>query len=389
MRSPIDRVIDELPEEHRAFLLQIRRFVREECVPRDAEFESSGHPPDDVLSRMRELGLFGLTLPEEYGGLDLDLLMFSLVLRELAWTNPVVRTYMNINNGLGSAGLKNYGTEAQKRRYLTRLASGEWIASFCLTEPGAGSDAARIATRATRTANGWVLDGAKHYITNAPFANVFTVIAVTDPDKGSRGGISAFVVDRETKGLTVGPVQATMGGVAQHQSEVLFEACEIDEGALLGPEGKGFEVAMKTLDEGRISLSASAIGIAERALDLGRAYAAERKAFGQRIGEFQGIQWLLADSATEIYAASAMLVDACKRHAAGEDVSMEASMLKLFASEKACDIADRMMQVHGGFGYTIEGGIERLYRYLRMFRIVEGTSEIQRMKIAKTLLRGG
>lgn len=357
-------------------------------MPRDAELEATGHPPADVLARMRELGLFGLTLPEEHGGLELDLLMFSLVLRELAWTNPVVRTYMNINNGLGSAGLKHWGTPAQKEKYLGRLASGEWIASFCLTEPGAGSDAARISTRARRTGDGWVLDGTKHYITNAPFANLFTVIAVTDPDKGSRGGISAFVVERDTPGLTVGPVQTTMGGVAQHQSEVIFEQCAVPEDALLGPEGRGFEVAMKTLDEGRISLSASAIGIAERALELGRRYAAERKAFGQSIGDFQGIQWLLADSATEIYAASTMLVDACRRHADGEDVSMEASMLKLFASEKACEIADRMIQIHGGFGYTIEGGIERLYRYLRMFRIVEGTSEIQRMKIAKTLLRG-
>ena len=367
--------------------MQIRRFVRDECVPRDDEMESTGHPPDDLLAKMKELGLFGLTLPEEHGGLDLDLLMFSLVLRELAWTNPVVRTYMNINNGLGSSGIKHYGTDAQKERYLPKLASGDWIASFCLTEPGAGSDAARIATRAVDNGDGWTLDGTKHYITNAPFAKVFTVIAVTDPEKGSRGGISAFVIERETPGLTVSPVQATMGGVAQHQSEVIFESCKIPRSALLGPEGQGFRVAMKTLDEGRITLSASAIGIAERALELGRQYAGQRKAFGKAIGDFQGIQWLLADSATEIYAASTMLLDACARYRRGDDVSAEASMLKLFASEKACEIADRMIQLHGGFGYTIEGGIERLYRYLRMFRIVEGTSEIQRMKIAKAMLK--
>ncbi len=349
--------------------------------------EKTGHPPDDLLGKMRELGLFGLTLPEEYGGLALDLKMFSFVLRELAWTNPVVRTYMNINNGLGSSGIKNYGTDEQKEKYLTKLAAGEWIASFCLTEPGAGSDAANISTRAEKTDEGWVIDGTKHYITNAPFANVFTVIAVTDPEKGSRGGITAFVVDRETPGLEVAPVQATMGGVAQHQSEVIFEGCKIPANAQLGPEGQGFRVAMQTLDEGRVSLSASAIGIAERAVEAGRQYAMTRRAFGKRIGDFQGIQWMLADSAVEIYAASTMLLDACDRHARGDDISREASMLKLFASEKACDIADRMIQLHGGYGYTIEGGVERLYRYLRMFRIVEGTSEIQRMKIAKAMLR--
>ncbi len=387
MHSPIDRAIAALPDEHRAFLLEIRRFASAECIPADAEIEHSGHPPPELLLKMKQLGLFGLTIPEPHGGLGLGLTMFSLVLRELARASPVIRTYININNGIGSHGLVHYGSPEQQAKYLPRLASGELIAAFCLTEPGAGSDAAHIATRAVRRPGGWTLDGAKHFITNAPFAEVFTVIAVSDPAQGARGGMTAFLVERGTRGLTVGPVQVTMGGVAQHQSEVVLEGCEVGEETVLGPIGRGFEVAMRTLDSGRISLSASAIGIAERALDLGRRHARERRAFGQRIGDFQGIQWMLADSATELYAASTMLLDAARRHEAGEDVSTEASMLKLFASEKACEIADRVIQIHGGYGYTLEGGVERLYRYLRMFRIVEGTSEIQRMKIGKALLR--
>jgi acyl-CoA dehydrogenase len=387
MPSPIDRAIEALPEEHRAFLLEIRRFVTAECIPADVAIEQSGHPPPALLARMKQLGLFGLTIPEEHGGLGLGLTLFSLVLYELARAHPVIRTYININNGIGSHGLIHYGTRAQKARYLPALASGELIASFCLTEPGAGSDAAHITARAVRTDSGWRLDGVKHFITNAPFAGLFTVIAVSDPPRGARGGMTAFLVARETPGLSVGPVQKTMGGVAQHQSEVVLEACEVNDDAVLGEVGEGFAVAMRTLDAGRISLSASAIGIAQRALEAGRAWALQRRAFGQPIGEFQGIQWMLADSATELYAASTMLLDACRRHEAGEDVSTEASMLKLFASEKACEIADRVIQIHGGHGYTLEGGVERLYRFLRMFRIVEGTSEIQRMKIARALLK--
>ncbi len=346
----------------------------------------TGHPPPDVRQRMSELGLFGLTIPEEYGGLGLGLTMFCFALRELSRTSPVVRTYININNGIGSRALVQFGTAAQKERYLPLIATGDIITSFCLTEPGAGSDAAAITTRAERTEGGWRLTGTKHFITNAPFAGLFTVLAVTDPTKGARGGITAFLVERETHGLTVGPVQTTMGGIGQHQSEVFLDGCAVSDEARLGALGQGFGVAMKTLDEGRISLAASAIGYAERALALAVAYAGERRAFGHAIGDFQGIQWPLADSATELYAAGCMLLDACARYEAGEPVTTQASMLKLFATERACEIADRALQIHGGYGYTLEGGVERLYRYLRMFRIVEGTSEIQRMKIARSLL---
>lgn len=386
MISPIDKAIQELPAEHREFLSQIRRFVTNDCAAVEAEMDRTGHPPPALLEQMRELGLFGLTIPEEHGGLGLGLTMFCCVLRELSRTSPVVRTYMNINNGIGSRGIVQSGSPEQKERYLAKIASGEIITAFCLTEPGAGSDAAAITTRAERTANGWRLNGTKHFITNAPFANLFTVIAVTDPAKGTRGGISAFLVERDNPGLQVGPVQVTMGGMAQHQSEVILENCDIAEDALLGAIGDGFKVAMKTLDEGRISLAASAISFAERSLNMAVEYAAERQAFKQRIADFQGIQWLLADSATELYAASCMLLDACRGYEAGESVTTQASMLKLFATERACEIADRSIQVHGGYGYTLEGGVEKIYRYLRMFRIVEGTSEVQRMKIARSLV---
>ncbi len=237
MISPIDKAIEALPSEHREFLNQIRRFVSTDCAAAEAEMDKTGHPPPAILEKMRELGLFGLTIPEEHGGLGLDLSMFCFVLREIARTPPVVRTYMNINNGIGSRGIVQSGSPEQQERYLPKIAAGEIITAFCLTEPGAGSDAAAITTRAERTAKGWRLNGTKHFITNAPFAKLFTVIAVTDPEKGARGGISAFLVERDNPGLQVGPVQTTMGGLSQHQSEVIFENCEVAEDALLGAIG--------------------------------------------------------------------------------------------------------------------------------------------------------
>ncbi len=376
-----------ITQEARHFIEGLTRFVRDECIPAEDAIEETGSLPEPLIARMKDLGLFGLRIPAAYGGSGMNLLDYCYALKELSKSHDDIRARMSINNGIGSMAIVNDGTADQKNHYLPLLASGASIAAFALTEPGAGSDASAIATTAIKTAGGWVLNGMKHFITNAPIADIFTVIAVTDKEKRARGGISAFLVEKGTPGLSIGALHNTMGGKGWLQAEVIFDDCFIPETGLLGPVGGGFKIAMKTLNEGRLSAAASAIGIGERLLSMGIGYAKLRTQFGKPIAEFEAIQWMLADSATELFAADRMLADTAFRFDCGEDIRTHSSMTKLFATEAAFRVADRVLQVHGGMGFMRETKVERMFRDIRAYRIFEGTSEIQRFMIARDLLK--
>ncbi len=370
-------------------LLQgVRRFVRERLIPNENVVEQSDTVPADIVGEMRDLGLFGLSLPEQYGGLGLTMEEEVCVAFELACTSPAFRSLFGTNNGIGAQGIVIDGTEAQKRRYLPRLASGELVGAFALTEPGSGSDAASLTTTAVRDGNAYVLNGTKRFITNAPEAGIFTVMARTDASVRGAAGISAFIVERGTPGLSLGRTDRKMGQRGAHTCDVIFEDCRIPVDNLIGGrEGVGFKTAMKVLDKGRLHIAAVCVGAAERMLGDALRYAVERRQFGQPIAEFQLIQAMLADSRTEIYAARTMVVDAARRRDSGEDVIVEASCCKLFASEMCGRVADRAVQIHGGAGYVSDHAIERFYRDVRLFRIYEGTSQIQQLVIARDMIR--
>ena len=376
------------PQTLRAFLDTIARFVRERLVPAEAEVAESDAVPGAIVAEMRRLGLFGMTIPEAHGGLGLSMSDEAQVLFELCQTSPAFRSVHGTNNGIGSQGIVIDGSDEQKRKYLPRLASGEIIASFALTEPEAGSDAASLRTTARRAGNGWVLNGTKRFITNAPEASLFTVMARTDPDNKGAGGISAFLVEAPNPGLKLGKPDRKMGQRGAHTSDVIFEDCRVPADALLGgKEGQGFKTAMKVLDRGRIHIAAVCVGAAERLIRDMTRYAKERVQFGQPIGEFQLVQAMLADSRAEAYAARSMVLDAARRKDAGETVSTEASCSKYFASEMVGRVADRAVQIHGGSGYIADVGVERFYRDVRLFRLYEGTSQIQQLVIARNMLR--
>jgi acyl-CoA dehydrogenase len=376
------------PETLREFLDTIARFVRERLAPAEAEVAEKDAVPPAIIAEMRNLGLFGMTIPEAHGGLGLSMSDEAQVLFELCQTSPAFRSVHGTNNGIGSQGIVIDGTDEQKRKYLPRLASGEIIASFALTEPDAGSDAASLKTTARRAGDGWVLNGTKRFITNAPEAALFTVMARSDPENKGAGGISAFLVEAPNPGLKLGKPDRKMGQRGAHTADVIFDDCRVPADALLGgKEGQGFKTAMKVLDRGRIHIAAVCVGVAERLIrDMVR-YAKERVQFGQPIGEFQLVQAMLADSRAEAYAARAMVTDAARRKDAGEIVSTEASCCKYFASEMVGRVADRAVQIHGGSGYIADVGIERFYRDVRLFRLYEGTSQIQQLVIARNMLR--
>lgn len=368
----------------------VRRFVEERLIPLEAQVSEDDHIPDDVVDEMGELGLFGLTIPEAYGGLGLNTEEECELVLELGRTSPAFRSVFGTNNGIGSQGLVMDGTEEQKRHYLPLLASGEVIGSFALTEPDAGSDAAALQTKAVKDGDDYLLTGTKRYITNAQNAQLFTVFARTDPnEKGSRG-ISAFLVDASSTGISLGNAYKKMGQQGAQVCDVIFENCRVPQANIIGgPEriNQGFKTAMKTLDRGRIHISALAVGCAKRLIEMSVAYALDRKQFGQAIAEFQLLQGMLADSQAECYAAECMVLDAARRRDAGEKVSMLASCCKLFASEMVGRVADRAVQIHGGAGYIEDYAVARFYRDVRLFRIYEGTSQIQQTIIARSLIR--
>ncbi|MFM0386973.1 acyl-CoA dehydrogenase family protein [Paraburkholderia dipogonis] len=366
----------------------VSRFVRERLIPAEDEVAETDQIPADIVAEMRELGLFGLSIPEEYGGLGLTMEEEVLVVFEIGKTSPCFRSLFGTNVGIGSQGIIIDGTAEQKQHYLPRLALGELIASFALTEPGSGSDAASLSTRAVRDGDHYIIDGTKRFITNAPEAGIFTVMARTNPDVRGAGGISAFIVERGIPGVSLGKIDKKMGQKGAHTCDVFFEDCRVPAQNLIGGmEGIGFKTAMRVLDKGRLHIAAICVGAAERMLDDALHYAMERQQFGKPIGEFQLIQAMLADSKAEIYAARSMVLDAARRRDNKEDVSTEASCCKLFASEMCGRVADRAVQIHGGAGYVSEYAIERFYRDVRLFRIYEGTSQIQQLVIARNMMR--
>lgn len=366
----------------------VRRFVREKLIPAEPKVEDDDEIPQSIVVQLKELGLFGMTIPEEYGGLGLSMYEETQVVMEIGYASPVFRSYFGTTNGVGTLGILIDGTDEQRRLYLPKLATGELVASFCLTEPDSGSDAASIGTRATRDGADYVIDGTKRFITNAPHAGLFTVYARTAPKESGVGGISGFLVERSTPGIVIGPHYKKMGFRGSHTADVIFENCRVPASALLGgKEGVGFRTAMKSLDHARIHMAAVAVGLSARLIDEGVRYASERQQFGKAIAQFQLIQAMLADSEAEAFAARSMVEKAACDKDAGFRITKESACAKYFATEALWRIADRVMQIHSGYGYIKEYPIERLFRDARLLRIYEGTSQIQQLIIAKEMLR--
>ncbi len=378
------------PETLNQFITTLERFVAERLIPLEAQVSEEDRIPAEVIAEMKEIGLFGMTIPEAYGGLGLSTEEECRVVKVLGRTSPAFRSVFGTNNGIGSQGLVMDGTEAQKAHYLPKMATGEIIGSFALTEPDVGSDSGAVKTSAVADGDDFVLNGTKRFITNAPEAQLFTVFARTNPDEAGARGVSAFLVDASLPGISLGPNNRKMGQQGAHVCDVIFDDCRVPESAIIGgPDNlnKGFTTAMKTLDRGRLHISALAVGCANRLIEESVAFATERTQFGQRIADFQLIQAMLADSKAETYAAECMVIDAARRRDAGERITTLASCTKLFATEMVGRVADRAVQIHGGAGYMEEYPVARFYRDVRLFRIYEGTSQIQQTVIAKGLIR--
>ncbi|CUB01577.1 acyl-CoA dehydrogenase family protein [Comamonas thiooxydans] len=366
----------------------INRFVTERLIPNEELVAETDEIPADIVQDMRDLGLFGLTIPERFGGLELTMEEEVLAVFELCRASPVFRSLIGTTVGIGSQGILFDGTPEQQQKYLPRLATGEMMASFALTEPEAGSDAGSLRTTAIKDGDVYVVNGTKRFITNAPQAGMFTLMARTDPAVKGAGGVSAFIVEAGTPGISFGKRDKKMGQKGAHTCDVIFENVRVPAANLIGgKEGQGFKTAMKVLEKGRIHIAAVAVAVAERMLDMALRYAAERKQFGQAIGNFQLVQGMLADSKAEIYAARCMVLDAARRRDDKLPNATEASCAKMFATEMCGRVADRAVQIFGGAGYMSEYAIERFYRDVRLFRIYEGTTQIQQTLIAKNMLK--
>jgi len=377
----------ELPENVRLMRETVRRFVKNELEPIAQQVEEEEKIPESVVQKMRELGFFGLSIPEEYGGMGLNTLGECVLNEEFGRVNSCFRSRFGTNNGIGSQGILIDGTPEQKEKYLPRIASGEWTAAFALTEPNAGSDAANIQTKAERKGDIYLLNGLKHFITNGDIANVVTVMAVTDKSKGPRG-VTAFIVEKTFPGFSVGKIDRKMGIHGNNTAELVFQDCQVPAKNIIGlEEGKGFVTAMKVLEKGRITISAVCVGTAQQCLEMSIAYSKQRVQFGKPICVNQAIQWMLADMAISIYAGRQMVYHTAWCRDQKQKVIQQAAMCKVFCTEMVNRAADSALQIHGGMGYMKESPIERIYRDMRLFRIFEGTSEIQRMVIARELLK--
>jgi len=376
------------PESFNLLIAAIERLVRERLIPAEQDVADTDLIPPAIVDEMRRMGLFGLTIPEEYGGLGLTMEEEVLAAIALCRAAPAFRSLVGTNNGIGSLGLVFDGTPAQKAKYLPRLATGELIGSFALTEPGSGSDAGSLTTSARREGDIYVLNGAKRYITNAPQAGIYTVMARSDPRSKDASGVTAFIVERGSAGLSVGTPDRKMGQRGAHTADVIFDNVRVPAANVIGGvEGMGFKTAMKVLDKARIHIAAVSVGAATRILDEALGYATEREQFGEPIAGFQLVQAMLADSQAELYAARSMTLDAARRRDDGEPVTMEAACCKLYASEMVGRVADRAVQIHGGAGYMQASAVERFYRDVRLFRLYEGTSQIQQLVIARQMLK--
>jgi acyl-CoA dehydrogenase len=366
----------------------IEKFVREKLIPAEQQLAEEAYLPGDLLEEMKALGLFGLTIPEEYGGLGLTMEEEILVAIELGRTSPAFRSIMGTNNGIGSAAVVFNGSEEQKQKYLPKYASGEWISCFCLTEPEAGSDAASLRTTARLEGDHYILNGTKRYITNAAVADTFNVMARTNPDIKGAHGISSFIVEKGSPGISLGAIDKKMGQAGSLTCDVIFEDCPVPAKNLIGNEGEGFITAMKVLDRGRLHISGVSVGVAERLIKDALEYATQRKQFGVPLSDQQLIQAMFADSQTETYAARCMTIETARKRDNGENVSTESSACKLFSTEMVGRVADRAVQIHGGAGYMSDFAVERFYRDVRLFRLYEGTSQIQQLIIAKNMIKG-
>ena len=375
-------------ESFATFAEQLDRWVRERLIPAEPQTVELNRVPDDIRQEMVDMGLFAITTPEEYGGAGMKISQYIETMRRLSFAAPAYRSLLSINVGMTTTALVKGGTEEQKREWLPKLSTGT-IAAFALTEPDSGSDSAGLKTRAVRDDHSYVLNGTKRYITNAPFADVVLVMARTSAERLPKNAhISAFLVPVDTPGVTIGPPDAKMGQAGAQIADVILEDARVPAESLLGgEEGRGFQTAMQSLDNGRLSIAAASAGYASRILESALRYATERKAFGEPISGFQLIQAMLADSQAEIYAAECMIRDACARADTGERVSLEAACAKMFASEMCGRVADRCVQIYGGAGYLKEYEAERFFRDARLYRIYEGTTQIQQLVIAKNMLR--
>jgi acyl-CoA dehydrogenase len=362
----------------------VRRFVRERLVPAETQVEDDNAIPAEIIEEMRNLGLFGMSIPEQFGGLGLTMEEEVTIALELGYAAPAFRSVIGTNNGIGSQGIIVDGTQAQKDYWLPRMARGAVIGSFALTEPDVGSDAGSIKTRAERDGDRYVINGTKRYITNAPVADVFTLMARTGGSGPS--GITAFLVPRDSPGLSLGPVDKKMGQRGTRTCDVILENCQVPADAVIGGiEGRGFKTAMKVLNRGRLHIAAVCVGAAERLCDESIAFARNRVQFGKKIAEHQLVQAMLADSSTETFAGRCMVMESARRFDAGERIVKEAASAKLFCSEMVGRVADRAVQIHGGAGYMQEYPVEHFYRDVRLFRLYEGTSQIQQIIIAREL----
>jgi alkylation response protein AidB-like acyl-CoA dehydrogenase len=363
-----------------------RDFAQNEIAPIAAEFDESGDFPAETIKKMGALGLMGIEVPEEYGGAGLDTLAYVLALEEICQADAAHGTIMSVNNSLFSFGILKFGTQMQKQKYLRAVASGKAVGAYSLTEPMSGSDAGTMRSRAVRDGDHYVINGRKSWVSSAPYADYVVMFTMTDPAKKQRG-ITAFIIEKGWSGYSVGKKEPKLGIRASATSEILFEDCRVPVENRLGEEGEGFKIAMTVLDAGRIGIASQALGIAEAAYAASLEYAREREAFGQKIGEFQGISFKLADMKTRIEAARLLIYNAAmakqRSKETGERFTLEASMAKLFASETAMFVAHAAVQIHGGMGYSKELPIERYFRDAKITEIYEGTSEIQRMVIAR------
>jgi acyl-CoA dehydrogenase len=365
----------------------VRRLVREVVVPREEEIDREDRIPDELRAAAADMGLFGYALPEEYGGLGVTMTEDVQLAFEFGYTTPAFRSLFGTNNGIAGQVIAKFGSEEQKKAYLPRLAAGELIGSFALTEAEAGSDPAGLRTSARRDGDGWVVNGGKRYITNAPIADLFVVFARSDPAERGGRGISSFLVDARAPGVTVGPKDTKMGQSGAWTAEVFFDDVRVDASALIGEEGRGYAKALTVLSRGRLHIAALCVGMAQRVLDESVAYAATAQQGGAPIGRFQLVQAMLADSHAELLAARSMVIDVAARYDSGEDTSVGPSSAKLFCSEMVGRATDRAVQVHGGLGYLRTTPVERFYRDARLFRLYEGTSEVQKVIIGQALLR--
>ena len=365
----------------------VRRFVRDRLEPIALAIDANGQVPDHAIAQMREQGYLGMRLPPGQGGGGFDLSTYCLVMEEVARSHRVFTLMMDASSGLTPIAISRFGTPAQQDKYLRKLADGSWIAAFGLTEPGAGSDAAAISTLALPCTGGWRINGVKHYISGAHRAQVIMVIARTDSAKGAKGGITAFLVDRGTPGFHVDRVDRTIGSDPIELAELRFDDCFVPNEAVLGQVGQGFAIAMSSLTSGRMGVSSACIGTADRLLELAVEHVKVRSTFGQLLADRQAIQWMLADSATELAHARSLAYETLRRIDAGDDPGPAPSMVKLYCSEMVGRVADRTVQIFGGAGLIRGVPVERFYRDVRHYRVGEGSSEVQRMLIARELLK--